>query len=135
MTLRSIFPGASDDVLRLNSHLEGVTGPGTQNKGTGSHPSKFHNAKTEVRGLLFDSGHEAAVIGALIVAEEAKKIFALRLQVRFPLQGGVVYVADACYLDDKLQSHIVDAKGYRTREYKNKAKQFKAQYGREIEEL
>ena len=118
----------SPDVARLN--------PGVAGEISSCPPaSKYHNTRTEVRGLIFQSGHEAAVIKGLMLAEEAKQIFGLRLQVRFPLEGNVIYVADATYLDDKLQAHVIDAKGMRTREYINKAKQFKARYGQAIEEL
>jgi len=98
--------------------------------------SKYKNVKTEARGMTFQSGHEAAVVGNLILLEERKMIFALRLQVRFPLQGSITYVADAVYLDEKLESHVIDAKGYKgVKEYKLKRKLFKERYHREIEEL
>ena len=117
----------SDDVLALNPELKpdvaGVT------------PSKYHNARTESRGMTFASGHEAVVISQLILLEERKLIFALRLQVRFPLSGSTVYVADAVYLDEKLEPHIVDAKGVSTKEYKLKRRLFKERYNRDIEEL
>jgi hypothetical protein len=122
------LPSMSADVLALNPELR-------QASGTGNSASKYHNAKAEAHGMTFASGHEAAVISGLILAEQQHKIFGLRLQVRFPLQGGVVYVADATYLDEHLVGHVVDAKGFRNRAYINKAKQFKAQYGRTIEEL
>jgi len=115
----------SDDVLRLNPELAKVAE---------SQPaSKYHNARTEAKGLRFDSGKEAAEISNLIVLEEKRLIFALRLQVRFPLPGGIVYVADAVYLDEKLKAHVVDAKGMLTKEFKIKAKLFKERYGQEIE--
>ncbi len=63
--------------------------------------------------------------------------FAFRLQVKFPLQGGNSWTADAVYLDDKLNVHVVDAKspGTITKEYRIKKKLFKERYGKEIEEL
>jgi hypothetical protein len=82
------LPSMSADVLALNPELR-------QASGTGNSASKYHNAKAEAHGMTFASGHEAAVISGLILAEQQHKIFGLRLQVRFPLQGGVVYVADA----------------------------------------
>jgi hypothetical protein len=127
--MASSLPQMSEDVLRLNP---GLALAGALVSAT---PSKYGNAKAEAHGMTFASGHEAAVISGLILMEQQHKIFGLRLQVRFPLQGGVVYVCDACYLDEHLVGHVIDAKGFRTREYRNKAKQFKAQYGRTIEEL
>ena len=118
----------SEDVLARNPQLKAelMTTP----------PSKYHNARTEARGMTFQSGHEAAIIGALIVAEEHQAgVFALRLQVRFPLSKKIVYVADAVYLDEKLEVHVLDAKGVKTREYQLKKKLFRERYGRDIEEV
>ena len=116
----------SDDVIKLNPELARIaeTKPA----------SKYRNVRTEAKGLRFQSGHEATEIGKLIVAEEHKAgVFALRLQVRFPLQGKNTYVADAVYLDENLVAHIIDAKGMLTKEFKIKAKLFKEKYGQEIE--
>jgi len=117
----------SDDVIKLNPELAAMT--------ESKPASKYHNARAEARGMSFQSGHEAVEIGKLIVLEEGHLIFGLRLQVRFPLQGKNMYVADAVYLDDKLEAHVVDAKGTLTKEFKIKASLFKEKYGREIELL
>ncbi|KKL55629.1 hypothetical protein LCGC14_2253510 [marine sediment metagenome] len=117
----------SDDVRRLN--------PGLAKEVQTKPASKYHNARAEAKGLRFQSGHEAVEIGKLIIAEEHKKIFALRLQVKFPLQGKNAYIADAVYLDEDLELHIVDVKGFETPEFKIKAKLFKEKYGRGIEIL
>jgi len=115
----------SDDVIRLNPELakEVATVPA----------SKYHNAKAEAKGFRFQSGHEAVEMGKLILLDEKHLIFGLRLQVKFPLAGGNSWTADAVYLDDNLQVHVVDAKGVLTKEFKIKAKLFKEQYGQEIE--
>ena len=115
----------SEDVLRLNPKLakELATVPA----------SKYHNVKAESKGLRFQSGHEATEVGKLIVLDEKHLIYGLRLQVKFPLQGGNSYTADAVYLDDKLQPHVVDAKGFVTKEFRIKAKLFRERYGQEIE--
>jgi hypothetical protein len=129
----------SADCQRLNAgvlpgKVEGKTKP----------PSKWHNVRTELRGMTFDSGHEAGVVNGLMLAEEQKAgVFGLRLQVRFPLDDGTVYEADAVYTDDKLVSHVVDAKGWdeklqkhiTTPEFKRKARLFREKYGKEIELL
>jgi hypothetical protein len=117
----------SPDVMKLNPQLAGQP--------SAVPASKYHNAKTEANGMKFDSGHEAGGVANLILLEEQKIIFALRLQVRFPLAGGIVYVADAVYLDEKLQSHVVDFKGFKTKEYLMKKKLFKEKYGKDIEEV
>jgi len=117
----------SDDVRRLNPELakELATAPA----------SKYKNVRAEAKGLRFQSGHEATEISKLILLDERHLIFALRLQVKFPLQGGNSYTADAVYLDDNLNVHVVDVKspGTITKEFKIKARLFKAQYGQEIE--
>ena len=117
----------SKDVLKLNPTLAGelVTQPA----------SKYKNIRAEAKGLRFQSGHEAVKIGELIIADEKHLIFGLRLQVIFPLQGGNKYIADAVYLDEKLEPHIIDCKGYQTPEFKIKSKLFEEMYGREIELL
>ncbi len=100
--------------------------------------SKYRNVKTEAAGLRFQSGHEAAVISGLILAEKQGKVFGLRLQVRFPLPGGVTYVADAVFSEvvgGKLTVIVLDAKGVRTEGYKIKRRQFRELYGLEITEV
>jgi hypothetical protein len=124
----------SEDVLRLNPQLRGedVSKP--------LKPSKYHNAKTEAAGMVFDSSHEAAGVGDLILLEEQKHIFGLRLQVRFLLAAGIEYVADAVYCEyseksGHLEAHVVDFKGFKTKEYRLKKKLFREKYGQDIEEL
>lgn len=100
-------------------------------------PSKYGNARTEANGMIFDSGHEAAGVSQLILREKAGDIFALRLQVRFPLPGKTTYIADAVYSelqDGKLVTRVVDFKGFRTKEYRIKRRLFKEKYGMEIME-
>jgi len=115
----------SEDVLKLNPELakELTTVPA----------SKYKNVRAVAKGLRFQSGHEAAEISKLILLDERHLIFALRLQVKFPLAGGNSYIADAVYLDDNLHAHVIDCKGFATKEFKIKAKLFRERYGREIE--
>jgi len=119
----------SDDVLRLNPELRNLT----RLQVDGASPSKYKNARTEAHGMVFQSGKEAAGVSNLILAEKSRQIYALRLQVAFPLPGRTSYVADAVYLDDKLEPHIVDFKGFVTKEFKIKARLFRERYGKEIE--
>ncbi len=125
----------SPDILRLNPELAALhVAPA----------SKYHNAKTEAAGMTFQSGYEAAGVSKLILLEAQHEIFALRLQVRFPLAGKTVYVADAVYL--KLEPSweagkpyivpvVVDFKGVKTKEYKIKKRLFRERYGIDIEEF
>jgi len=117
----------SEDVLALNPELATtlITQPA----------SKYKNVRAESKGLRFQSGHEAAEISKLILLDEKHLIYGLRLQVKFPLQGGNSWTADAVYLDSKLQVHVVDVKpdNYQTKEFRIKAKLFKEKYNKEIE--
>ncbi len=115
----------SEDVLKLNPELRGAVATVPA--------SKYHNARAEAKGMRFQSGHEAVEIGKLIILDEKHLIYSLRLQVKFPLQGGNSYTADAVYLDEKLVPHIIDCKGFKTPEFRIKAKLFKEMYRREIE--
>ncbi len=121
----------SEDVYDLNKEqLEAI--------GEAKPASKYHNAQTEAAGMTFQSGHEAAGVAGLLLAEKQGHIFGLRLQVRFPLAGKVVYVADAVYLEKVggvLYPRVVDFKGFKTQAYKIKRKLFKERYGQDIEEL
>ena len=119
----------SEDFLRLNPELK-------QQVDT-KPASKYHNAQAEAHGMRFQSGKEAAGVSQLILMEQQRMIFALRLQVRFPIGANIVYIADAVYLELKdglLTPVVMDFKGYSTAEYKLKKKLFKEKYGKEIEE-
>ena len=116
----------SEDVLDLN--------PGLAKASVSVSASKYKNVKEVVHGMRFDSGKEAAGVAGLILLEEQKKIFALRLQVRFPVADKITYIADAVYLDEHLEPHIIDFKGFASKEYKLKRKLFKQRYGKDIEE-
>ncbi len=111
----------SDDVLKLNPEL-------AEKVGKVPSASKYKNAQTEASGMTFQSGREAAGVQILILLEKQHKIFALRLQVRFSLPGGIFYVADAVYLDNKLDVHILDFKGVKTDVFTIKRKLFEEQY-------
>lgn len=117
----------SPDVLALNPELGRVarTVPA----------SKYHNARAEVKGMRFQSGREASGVASLILLEDQKKIFSLRLQVRFPLHAGLIYTVDAVYLDEKLKVHVIDFKGFSTKEYRLKKKLFFEKYNQKIEEV
>jgi hypothetical protein len=124
------FTHASQDFLDRNPQL--------REQAATQLASKYHNARAEARSMSFASGREAGRANELMLLEEQKLIFGLRFQVRFPLAGGVIYVADFVYSEVKdgvLQVVVEDAKGCRTPSYKNKRKQFKEKYGMEITEV
>ena len=152
-----LLTGMSPDVRELNpdvigggsgTETEAAQGPpaadGTDTQGKPKRASKWHNVRSEMAGMTFQSGHEAEVIGNLMVAEERRAgVFGLRLQVRFPLPGGKFYDADATYIDGKIQPHVIDAKAFNlktgkyllTREFRSKRRQFRELYGHDIELL
>ncbi len=119
----------SEEVYNLNKDSLG------SNKVASKPASKYHNTRTEANGLRFASGKEAAGCKNLMLLEQQHEIFGLRLQVHFPLQAKIAYIADALYVDKLLQVHVVDFKGFRTPEYKLKKKLFREKYGHEIEEV
>lgn len=103
--------------------------------------TKYHNKKTTVNGITFDSKLEAARYSELLVLERGGFISALTTQPKFLLQDGfeydgkkeraIYYIADFQYLDSDTNEWVVeDAKGTRTEVYKLKRKLFLAKYGK-----
>lgn len=103
--------------------------------------SKYHNKKTTVNGITFDSRLEAARYQELLVLERGGFISALSCQPKFLLQDGfeydgkkeraIYYIADFQYLDNDTADWVVeDVKGKRTEVYKLKRKLFLAKYGK-----
>lgn len=104
-------------------------------------PPKYHNTKTEVDGVMFDSLKEANRFQELRMLEKAGQIKDLRRQVRYELQEGFIgmygkpvrpiyYIADADYWENG--KHIVeDTKSPATRKiksYRLKKKMFEKRY-------
>lgn len=96
---------------------------------------KYHNQKTTIDGIVFDSKKEAKRYTVLRSLQEGGYIRGLELQVPFeliPKQSGeraVKYIADFTYYDIEKQVSIVeDVKGYKTDVYKLKRKLFKWRY-------
>lgn len=95
--------------------------------------SKYRARKTAYGGSVYDSAKEAKRAAELELLQRAGKIRNLRRQVKFTLQEGflyegrkiraIEYIADFVYEADGLI--IEDVKGYRTPEYKIKAKMMK----------
>ncbi len=114
----------SDDVKALNPHI-----------GATPKASKYKNVKTYAAGMTFPSGREAVRAGELILLIKIFEIFCLCFQVRFPLPGKTEYVADFVYLNKKLEVVVEDSKGFRTRDFIRKKRQFKEAYGLDITEV
>lgn len=96
--------------------------------------NKYHNKKTTVNGINFDSKREADRYIELMLLQRAGKITNLKLQPVFTLQEGfitpkgekvrpITYKADFSYRKSENGPLIVeDVKGVRTKEYLIKKK-------------
>ena len=98
--------------------------------------SKYGNRKTEVDGIVFDSAKEARKWKELSLLYHGGELTQLSRQVRYPLtvNGTLIctYVADFVIADCK-GVHVIDVKGYETREWKIKRKLMWALYGIKVE--
>jgi len=93
--------------------------------------NKFGNHKTEVGGIVFDSGREANRYLELKLLQRGGAISNLELQPKFVLQEpftrgtvkyrAITYVADFRYIENGAEV-VEDAKGYATPEYLLKKK-------------
>ena len=96
---------------------------------------KYHNIRTEVDGIVFDSKKESARYSDLKLLLQAGAISDLKLQVSFPLVVNDVkigvYRCDFAY-DENGHRKIEDVKGVKTKEYVIKKKLMLALYGIEI---
>ena len=100
---------------------------------------KYHNKRTTVDGITFDSKKEARRYAELKMLEKGGAISQLVLQPRFELQESfkkngktyrkIEYVADFMYRDNEKNVTIVeDVKGIKTDVYKLKRKMFEKVY-------
>jgi len=109
---------------------------------------KYHNQKTKVNGIVFDSWKEAGRYQELLLLLQTGKISGLKLQETFVLQNGyttpkgqriraITYRADFTYTDGKGQKVVEDVKsaGTRTREYAIKRKLMQERFGVTIQEV
>lgn len=108
--------------------------------------SKYHNIKTVVDNITFDSKKEAARYQELKLMQKAGAISELEMQPQYRLYVNDVlicrYVGDFKYIDHAASRQIKDivrvvedAKGVKTPAYRLKKKLMKAVYGIEIQEV
>lgn len=99
---------------------------------------KYRAVRTVVDGISFPSKKEAARYVVLKRQELMGFISNLRRQVRYELNEGgnfkYAYFADFVYEQAGI-TYVEDSKGYRTREYKKKAKLMLKIYGITIKEV
>lgn len=109
---------------------------------TANRYNKYHNKKTNIDGITFDSKREAQRYAELCLLQRKGKIQSLRRQVPFeliPKQEGeraCTYVADFVYhMTDTGKMVVEDAKGMRTDVYKIKRKLMLWRHGIRISEV
>lgn len=99
--------------------------------------NKYHNIKTTVDGITFDSKAEARYYGIYKRFQEWGKISNLQRQIPyiFKIDGKKIftYKADFQYTDKEGKEHVIDVKGVETPVFRLKKKLIEAQYGIEIE--
>jgi hypothetical protein len=100
-------------------------------------PSKFGNERIELDGIVFASKAEAKRYAELKALERAGEIAELELQPKFKLTVNGVEVCT--YIGDFRYRHVAtkklvteDVKGFETKDFKLKAKLFKAVFGHDI---
>ena len=100
---------------------------------------KYHNCKTIVDGIRFDSKKEAKRYLELKILEKAGQISHLKLQFPFILISSskygraIKYVADFVYYEGNKRV-VEDVKGVRTPVYKLKKRMMAEIYGIEVKE-
>lgn len=108
--------------------------------------AKYHNKKTIIDGIVFDSAKEARRYQELVLLQRAGEISDLQRQVPFVLipsqmdeNGKVVerpvrYVADFVYFEKGIYT-VEDVKGVRTKEYVIKRKLMYQKYNIRVKEV
>jgi hypothetical protein len=102
--------------------------------------NKYRAIPTTMGGYKFASHKEAEYCMGLKHLERAGEIRDLQFQVPFEIlinnQLICKYIADATYFEVSDNSyHVIDVKGYRTKEFRLKKKLMKAVFGIIVEEV
>lgn len=90
--------------------------------------SKYHNVKTTVDGILFDSKLEAGRYRELKLILAAGEIKSFNLQPEFKFRCGIKYRADFIVWGLDKIPWVEDSKGVRTKEFSLKLKLWKDEY-------
>jgi hypothetical protein len=107
--------------------------------------NKYHNVKTTIDGITFDSKKEAVRFCELRLLERAGEISGLQLQPKFLIQEAYIkngrkvqaiyYIADFSYREKNGRFVVEDVKGQRTHDYLLKKKLIEYRYDFEITEV
>lgn len=94
-------------------------------------PSKYGNVKTEAQGIKFDSRREAKRWMDLRLEELAGAVQNLQRQIVYPLTVNGMHICDyrADFVYERSGLVVEDAKGFKTPEFKLKAKLMLACHG------
>lgn len=109
------------------------------NKVTAPNPPRGKRAKygakpCVVDGLRFDSQAEASYYGTIKLLHQVGEILWFCRQPRFVIEGGE-YVADFIVMYSDGRISVIDVKGFKTPQYRQKRRQMKERYGIEIQEI
>jgi hypothetical protein len=99
---------------------------------TAKRTSKYGAKRMTVDGIGFDSKRESRRYLTLKDMQANGEIKRFHRQVKFDLEGGVIYICDfqVFHLDDTVVYE--DSKGVRTKEFNMKRRMVRARYGVEI---
>lgn len=116
-----------DDLARVRQRLSSPTPLSAIRTDT----AKYRNKPVEIDGKRFASKLEGRCYEWLKLREKAGDVRWFIRQVRFELEGGVVYVAD--FLAETYKGpEVIDAKGVITPSCRDKLKQLRARFGIEV---
>jgi hypothetical protein len=118
----------SEDIKRLNPDV-------FQQEEKPKKRSKYGNVGQDSAGMHFDSGKEAEDAHKFMMAVRAGEYIAYLHHVTVSLPGNIKMELDHLLINNQLEVEVFDSKGGNatvTRDWKNKAKLFKATYGKEI---
>lgn len=91
-------------------------------------PSKYHNIKTTVDGILFDSKAEARRYSELKILKQAGLIDSFKRQPSFLFESGIRYRPDFIVWGLDGIPWVEDSKGVRTKDFNLKEKLWKDEY-------
>ena len=94
---------------------------------------KYHAKPTTRNGIHFDSKKEARYYDELLLRQRAGEVLFFLRQVPFDLPGNTKYRADFMEFWTNGEVHIVDVKGYQTKEFIKNKKMVESIYPIEIE--
>jgi len=96
---------------------------------------KYHNVKTTVDGITFDSKRESRRWSELQLLIRSGEIVSVARQVPFQLTPSIKYIADFIILKKDGTYTVEDSKGVRTKEYSLKKRMMRDILGIEIQEV